>query len=152
MKMLIKILGVLVITVSISLFGFLKSYWERSYISLLGKIAKALASVDAALRLTADCRERILSSSFDGVDGFCMHNGDAHFINKNISDTLCSEINTFFRDFGSGDIILERQRIKRVSGVIKTAIEKEQKEYAATHKLWQTVGVCAGLMLGIMLI
>ena len=150
--MTVKILGVLVITVSISLFGFLKSYRERSYIRLLEKIAEALTRVDTALRLTADCRGKILSSSFDGVDGFCMHNGEAQFINKSIPDTLCSEINAFFSDFGSGDIILERQRIKRIWGVIKTAIEKEQKEYAASHKVWQTVGVCAGLMLGIMLI
>lgn len=150
--MIVKILGVLVITVSISLFGFLKSYRERSYIRLLERIAEALARVDVALRLTADCRERILASSFDGVDGFYIHNGDAHFINKTVPDTLCSEINTFFRDFGSGDIILERQRINRVLSIIKTATEKEQKEYAATHKVWQTVGVCAGLMLGIMLI
>ena len=152
MKLLIKLFGILSVILSVSLFGFFKTHSKKAYIERLQKISAAFSGVDAALRLSPDSRDRILNSAFGGIEGFSLSGGKHCFLDKCMPDKLSHGINTFLSEFGSGDIPLERQRIKRVLYEIDSETNKEKAAYAGSYKLWQTVSVCAGLGLGIMLI
>lgn len=152
MKLLIKFFGILSVILSVSLFGFFKTHSKKAYIERLQKISAAFSGADAALRLSADSRDRILNSAFGGIEGFSLSGDKPSFCDKLMPNKLSGDINAFLSEFGSGDIPLERQRIKRVLYETDSEINKEKATYAGSYKVWQTVSVCAGLGLGIMLI
>ena len=131
MKTLIKICGVLITVLSASLYGFLKSSNLRKYISRLEETQRALHKADDMLRLGIDSSSQIINECF-GSDNML----------------LCG----FLNEFGNGDLEFERQKIARMINYID-GIKKEQEEkYAQNSKIWRTGGICAGLIIGIMLI
>ena len=104
------------------------------------------------LRLGCDSREKILRQCFFGIDGIEITGDCAFFSGEYTSGELKSIINDFLLEFGSGDYETERQRIERVCYLIKTRLSEESREYERSHKIWQTLGVCAGLALGIIFV
>ena len=146
MRFFVKLTGIAVIVLSCSIFGFLKSFSKRQEILRLQKIDAALTRADNMLRLGVGDRERILSESFSDIDGI----GFTEYGEKNNTAYAC--LNTFFREFGRGDIPTERQRINRLRYEIREQLEREKKAYASSGKIWRTAGVCVGLSIGIMLI
>lgn len=152
MKLLIKIIGVMVVIISFSSLGFFKSYSKKAYIIRLKKIYEAFVSAGNLLRLGADSREKILLSAFMETEGFKFSAGTVTFSDKCAKNELICHINTFLSEFGSGDFETERQRIERVCYTLKAELEAQKEEYERSHKIWQTLGVCAGLSIGIILI
>ncbi|MBR6902365.1 MAG: hypothetical protein IKN39_00565 [Clostridia bacterium] len=150
--MLIKIIGVTAVIISFSSLGFFKSYSKKTYIIRLKKIYEAFLSAGNLLRLGADSREKILSSAFMEIEGFKFSAGGVTFSDKCAKDALISSINTFLSEFGSGDYQTEQKRIERACYTVKKELEAQKEEYEKSHKIWQTLGVCAGLSIGIILI
>lgn len=152
MKLLIRITGVLAVIISFSSIGFLKSHSKKAYIIRLRKIYDAFRNTGNLLRLGANSREKILSSAFMEIEGFKFFNGAVTFCDKYAKENLSSCINTFLSEFGSGDFDTERQRIESVCYTLQAELKAQKEEYEKSHKIWQTLGVCAGLSIGIILI
>ena len=152
MKILIKTAGILFIVLSTSLFGFFKAFSKRKYIKRLLQTQAAFKNAGNLLRLGVDNRAKILSASFSTVEGFNITQAGVSFSDKYVADELSNAINTFLIEFGSGDTETERQRIERVVYSVETELTKETREYEKSHKVWQTLGVCAGLAIGIIFI
>ena len=152
MRSIFKLCGIAAIFLSFSLLGVLKAYSKKAYISRLKRIKSALFKTDDMLCGGADNRARILKTAFGGIEGFYISDNGISLADKAVKgearDWLCG----FLGEFGSGDLALERQRIKRVCDKLSSLIENEEKDYAAYAKIWQTAGVCAGLGASIMLI
>lgn len=152
MKLLIRITGVLAVIISFSSIGFLKSHSKKAYIIRLRKIYDAFRNTGNLLRLGANSREKILSSAFMEIEEFKFSACSVAFSDKCAKDALISSINTFLSEFGSGDFETERQRIESVCYMLETELKAQKEEYEKSHKIWQTLGVCAGLSIGIILI
>lgn len=152
MKLLIKIIGVMAVIISFSSLGFFMSYSKKAHITRLQKINEAFKCAGNLLRLGADSREKILSSAFGETQGFRFSADAVTFSDKCAKEALISSINTFLREFGSGDFETERQRIESVCYMLETELKAQKEEYEKSHKIWQTLGVCAGLSIGIILI
>lgn len=131
MKTTFKLLGVFTVILSVSFYGFLKSFNQKKYISCLEKSEKALHKADDMLRLGADSSSQIINECFK-------------------SDTLLSP--DFLNEFGNGDLKLERQKIARMINHISSIKKEQEEKYAQNAKIWRTGGICAGLIIGIMLI
>ena len=116
---------------SASLYGFLKSNNLRKYISRLENTQKALHKADDMLRLGADSSSQIINECFG-------------------SDNLLPM--GFLEEFGNGDLEFERQKISRVINYIGNLKKEQEKKYEQNSKIWRTGGICAGLIIGIMLI
>ena len=130
MKTIFKIAGVLITVLSISLYGFLKSFNLKKYISRLENTQKALHKADDMLRLGADSSSQIINECFK---------------NDNILPMF------FFNEFGNGDLELERQKVARMINHIGSIKKEQEEKYAQNSKIWRTGGICAGLIIGIML-
>lgn len=152
MQLLIKTAGVIFITASSSLFGFFKTYSKRADIHRLNKMLLSFENAGNLLRLSRSSREKILTQCFSGIDGMSITSGEVLFSGKYASGELSGVINDFLRDFGSGDYGTEQQRIERVCFAVKARLNEEKQEYERSHKIWQTLGVCAGLALGIIFV
>ena len=151
MTVFFKYIGILLIIISFSLYGFLKTHLKRSYILKLTEIRNAVKKADNMIRMGTYSKHEILKEIFGSIEGFNVLKDGVCISDIAISRELSSNLYRFFNEFGNGDLILERQRIKNIDGYLLSLLEKEQKQYTESRKIWQTAGICAGLILSIML-
>lgn len=151
MSCLFKYAGILSLVLCLSALGFIKTYSKREYIRKLKGIYGALSHMDDMLRLSGQTKERILTDCFGETAGFSRTPKGAS-ISFAEDDETGIIINRFLSEFGNGDLSLEQTRIDRVKNELKTRLLEQEREYTQFGKIWRTAGVCAGLVVGIMLI
>lgn len=140
MRYLLKFAGISAAVICLSVSGFLKARLKKEEIKRLKAVFGAFCRAGDMLTLSNTDRRAIINECFSDLlkDG---KTGKANEI-----------INSFFEGFGSGDTVIELNRIERAKRKTEELISKEEREYAAFSKIWRTTGICAGLAAGIIFI
>lgn len=149
---MLKFTGVLFIIISSSLIGFLKS---RS----LTLRHKKLLRLSGGLNLFYEYVEQ---GSFEIYTAVANAFNDCKFLEIKREKIICtdtdltaeqqSEINDFFKLMGTGFKKEECDRIKNFEIYVKGQLKNAENDVNQKCRLYQTFGVCLGLMLGILLI
>lgn len=149
---MLKFTGVLFIIISTSLIGFLKS---RS----LNLRVKKLLRLSGGLSLFYEYVEQGSFEIYTAVENAFK---DCDFLQIKSNNIICTdcdlapdeqnEINSFFKSLGSGFKKEECDRIKNFELYIKKHLKTAENDVRQKCRLYQTLGVCLGLMLGILLI
>ena len=152
MQITVKYIGILAIVLSFTGFGFLKARQKNDTAAWLKGVITALNKADNMLRTGGYGREKIFEAAFYGVPGFYYKDGIAALENKAGIPEISGVLNAFFADFGTGDAVTERGRVAAAKGEMQNALFALEKTLVAESRIWRTCGICAGLILGIMLI
>ena len=151
--MLFKFFGVVMIIASSALIGFLKAK------SLVSRCKKLELVYDGTKRLY-ECinsgvveLESAMKNSFHNCDFIFINNGKFYCDGDNdltADDKLL--INSFLKEIGSSVKTVECDRISAFNLKLKSKLADAQKNCAQKCKVYQTFGVCTGLVIGILLI
>lgn len=151
--MIFKILGVVMIAVSSALIGFLKSR------SLMLRCKKIELVYDGTAILyecinqggcELDCA---LKNAFLKCDFLQFEKGRYSCNNdSDLTDDDKALINDFLKEVGKSVKSVECDRINAFRIRVKSRFDEAQKNCAQKCKVYQTFGVCIGLIIGILLI
>ncbi|MBO4692841.1 MAG: hypothetical protein J5659_00395 [Clostridia bacterium] len=152
MKLTVKLIGVFLLFLSVSFLGYLKAYSKREYIKRLKAIKEALIKTENMLKTGVLSRKKILTTAFNRIDSFICYCDGAVIDDKAMNGELKKTLESFFYEFGRGNMTAELTRIDGIKEALSCEISLKESEYNKGAKLWRTSGVCAGLAIGIMLI
>ncbi|MBR3969193.1 MAG: stage III sporulation protein AB [Clostridia bacterium] len=151
--MIFKLLGLVMITVSSAIIGFLKSRSltaRRKKIELVYDATGILYEYinQGGCELDYAIKEAFTKCVFLQVEkGKYSCDGD-----RDLTDEDKALINDFFKGIGRSVKSVECDRINAFSTKIKSKLNDAQKDCEQKCKVYQTFGVCAGLIIGILLI
>lgn len=147
-----KTAGVALVVLSCSMFGFCKS---RSVSARAKKLLLFCGGLDmlfeyveqGSLELEPAIKKAFIKCSFINKQqsGFVCVDGDLNPEDKDI-------ITDFLSKLGFSAKKAECERIRALKNVMQKCAQTAHDEAAQKCKLWQIFGICAGLMLGILLI
>lgn len=147
----IRVLGVLLIFIACSFAGFLKSkalYQRRKKLSLL-------LDGTAALYNYIDQGEFELEFAIKNAFEKC------RFLNFSGSDILCEDVDLkkdknlieeFFFGLGCATKKIECEHINRFIIKLKTHLKDADDDVISKSKIYQILGICSGLLIGILVI
>lgn len=150
--MIFKLLGIAMITLSSALIGFFKS---KSLMARCKKIELIYDGIEILYGYInqGGCElDYALKNSFSKCDFLHMEKERYSCDDKDLTSDDKSLINNFFKEIGNSVKSVECDRINAFKLKIKTKFNDAQKSCAQKCKVYQTFGICAGLIIGILLI
>ena len=151
-KFAVKFFGVILIFLCFAVSGFSAAKSKREYIRRLKSINCSLKKAENLINLGTLSRGKILANAFFGIENLRFCRDGAQISDSTMNDDIKGLIEVFFREFGSGDILAEQERIRALSSEITAEISRQEEEYTGKGRLWRTAGICAGMALAVMII
>ena len=149
---LLKTLGVILIVLSCSAAGFLKSY---SVLARGKKLSLFCEGLDLLLEYIEQSKCELgfaLKTAFLKCDFLSFDNTYVKCCDSDLNVEDKALINDFFSSLGSSAKKIECDRIKSLKNIMINRAQQAIKETPQKCKLWQTFGVCTGLTIGILLV
>lgn len=149
---LVKIFGIFLIAVSCAAAGILKglSIKNRSH-----KLSAFCDGLDTLYEYIEQGGTELLSAmkiSFSKCSFLCFENNKFCCKDVDLSREDKTEINEFLMRLGMSSKKAECDRINCFKLKIKTHLKDAQKDVSQKSKIYQTLGICLGLTVGILLI
>ena len=148
----VKFIGVLLVVLSCSLIGFLKSR------CVLLRVKKLSAFCDGTEQLF----EYIEQGNYELKTALKTAFIKCEFINFEKTEANCCDndliaedkllINNFMRSLGYSSKKAECDRIKTFGHLMQKRLQQAEKDMLQKSKIYQTFGICIGLAIGIFLI
>ena len=149
---MLKFFGVLMIFVSCAALGFFKAFSLGARVKSLKQIYAGLDLLYIRISQTNDELPKVLKTCFSDCRCITIDRHKALILKDCLKPSDITVLEELFSTLGSGNKESECAKIS----LCKTQIEKNlllaEKTYLEGAKIWQTLGVCTGLALGIMVI
>ncbi len=148
----IKIVGILLIIICCSMAGYLKSCHVKNRVKKLSLIYDGVQLLFEYIQQGKCELEKAVRKSFFkcGFIKFEKQNIFCSDFDLNVNDIKI--VNEFFDSLGYSTKKAECDRIKAFSLVVQKRLNEAESERAQKSKIYQTFGVCIGLLIGILLI
>ena len=148
----VRLLGVVIIVLSSSLIGFLKS---NSLVLKSKKLSLLLDGVNTLYEYVEQegCELfKAIEISFSKCNFLLLENNEILFCDSDLKNDEKQEIIEFFNNLGSSTKKIECDRINAFGLKLKKMCDSAQNQVSQRCKIYQTSGVCIGLVIGILLI
>lgn len=151
MNYLFRLIGLTIIVLSFWGFGFYKAISIKSKRDFLLKVCFCLDELSNKIRMGAGERKEIIEESFSKTDA--EFNGKTLIIdNKLVENEDKKLIDNLFFEIGKSDRNGECERISHYRNLLYKRYETLDFEYKSKSKIWQTVCLCSGLSVAILMI
>ena len=148
----IKMFGILLVTLCPILFGFFKSFMLTMRCRKLFGFCEGLDTLGGCIKNGSCELKNALKKSFGKCDFIKIDKTKAFCSDCDLSAQDIQIINDFLSALGRGTREYEYNRILCFKSDIQKIARQLENEQKASCRLWQTGGICIGLTLGILLI
>lgn len=152
MNLVVKVSGVILCSLSVMLIGFLKSISLKNRVNKLGSICHALDILYEHINYGEIPLEEALQKSFKDCNFIKVCGNEISLDDGDFELQDIQIIDSFFKDLGKSGKKAECERICAIAAILRKEEVIAQKSALEKAKLWQTGGVCLGLIIAILLI
>ena len=149
---MIKIFGLILLVSSCSFFGFSKSFSVRARAKKLSLFCDGLALLYEYIEQGNFELEAAIKNAFSSCDFIAFKSLKPYCKDRDLSTEDKEIINSFFKSIGHSAKKAECDRVAHCRAVIKKRADAAISDTERICKLYQTFGICIGLVLGILLI
>ena len=149
---MLKLFGVLLLFCACAAFGYFKSAALFEKAEALRKIILALDMLSIRISSTNEELPKAISMSFCDCDFLKIESGKILTLKSSLKPQDIKPLKELFFNLGNSNTQSEISKISLCKTQLEKQFKQAQKNYNEGSKLWQTLGVCTGLALGIMVI
>lgn len=150
--LLFKILGIFLIVVTCATVGFLKSFSIKTRCKKLSSFYERLNTLYEYVESGGCELEKALKNSFFACDFLSFQKDGIYCYDNDLTKEDKALIDEFFLSLGHSVKKVECDRIKEFATTVKTRLKQAENEAAQKSKIYQTLGICTGLALGVFFI
>lgn len=150
--LIIRLIGAVLIVASSAFIGFLKSNALAERYKKLTEIYDGINTLYEYVEKGGCELERALKSSFSTVKFLQFKNNVFYCDDKTLTKEDNQLINTFFNMLGLSAKKAECDKINNFKIKLKTYINDAKTNHVQKGKIYQTFGICIGLMLAVLLV
>ncbi|MBR5472572.1 MAG: stage III sporulation protein AB [Clostridia bacterium] len=150
--LLFKFLGIFLIVCSCATVGFLKSFSVKARYKKLSCFYERLNTLYEHVESGGCELEKALKNSFLTCDFLTFQNNRIYCRDNDLTKDDKSLIDEFFLSLGYSVKKIECDRIKAFAITLKTRLKQVENEATQKSKIYQTLGICTGLALGVFFI
>lgn len=149
--MAVKIIGSFLLILSFWGFGFYKSFSERQKRDFLREILLGLNALKKKISLGSNDIEILIKETLEN-ENIMFKDGTFSASSKLIDGANLTILNNLIKDLGMGDKESECQRITVYAEMLNEAYEEAKQTYKNSSKIWQTLGLGAGVTVVLLII
>ncbi len=150
--LLVKIFGIFLIVTFCAVIGFLKSISIKNRSKKLLVFCEGLDALYEYIEQGGYERDIAIKNSFSKCAFLQRKNGSFLCIDNDLKQEEKTLIDVFFTELGTSSKKIECDRIKSFKLKIKIYLKEAESDVLQKGKIYQTFGICIGLVIGILLI
>ena len=149
---MIKLVGILLIIICCSMVGYLKSSHIKNRVKKLGLIYEGAQLLFENIQQGKYELGKAVKKSFIKCGFIKFEKQNIFCEDADLSANDVKVVNEFLNSLGFSTKKIECDRIKNFGLLIQKRLSEAEAERAQKSKIYQTFGVCIGLLIGILLI
>lgn len=149
--MAVKVIGSFLLILSFWGFGFYKSYSEKQKRDFLWEILLGLNALKKKIQLGSGDIEFLISETLLN-ENIKLKDGELIAYSRCIDASNLLILNNLIKDLGMGNKENECERIDVYYSMLSEAYEEEKQTYKNSSKIWQTLGLGAGVTVVLLII
>lgn len=149
---LVKASGVLLIIVSCAAFGFFKSFCIKNRVKKISEFYHGLSMLYEYIEQGGTELFTAVENSFSKCQFLYFEKQKFHCKDNDLNQDDKAVIDDFFNTLGTSVKKVECDRINALKIVVKKRLDDAERDSLQKEKIYQMLGICTGLTVGILLI